>query len=363
MAKHVVVDGSNIATEGRTVPSLKQLNEAVMSFMSEFPDAKVTVVVDASFGHRIDKKEVKDFNDAINNNELVSPPAGAVGRGDGFVLTIAEKVGASILSNDSYQEFHHQYKWLFDPGRLLGGKPVPLVGWVFIERLPVRASAGRESTSAVRKSGPRRVAKASADTHRPMPIPKSPPPGGRVVAKAKAAVTAVSTVLAKHQPRPAAVKHQPRTVVAKHQARKSVAKQAATAAPATSAPATTASASSASATTAVNELAPFIEFVEKHPVGRKVKGTVETYSAHGVYVRIGDVIGYLPLRLMADPAPRSAREFVKIGQQLSLTVAGFTPARRSIEVGIVGVTPEPVVKRAKKRAAVAPSRKAAARKK
>lgn len=358
MAKHVVVDGSNIATEGRTVPSLKQLNEAVMSFMSEFPEAKVTVVVDASFGHRIDKKEVKDFNDAINNNELVSPPAGAVGRGDGFVLTIAEKVGASILSNDSYQEFHHQYKWLFEPGRLLGGKPVPLVGWVFIERLPVRVSAGRESASAVRKSSPRRVAKASAETHRPMPIPKSPPPGARVVAKAKAAVTAVTAVMAKNQARTAVAKHQPRTAVAKHQTRKAVAKQGSTAATATSA-----LAASASGASAVNELAPFIEFVEKHPVGRKVKGTVDTYSAHGVYVTIGDVSGYLPLRLMANPAPRSAREFVKIGQQLSLTVAGFTPARRSIEVGIIGVAPEPVAKRTKKRAAVAPSRKAAARKK
>ena len=322
------------------MPSLKQLNEAVMAFMAEFPDAKVTVVVDASFGHRIDKKEVKDFNDAINNNELVSPPAGAVGRGDGFVLTIAEKVGASVLSNDSYQEFHHQYKWLFDAGRLLGGKPVPLVGWVFIERLPVRAAAGREGASAARKSGPRRVAKASAEAQRPMPIPKAPPPGARVVAKAKPAVTAMTA------------KHQPRTTVAKHQARKLVAKQVAPSASAAS-----------TSTSAVNELAPFIEFVEKHPVGRKVKGTVENYSAHGVYVRIGDVSGYLPLRLMANPAPRSAREFVKIGQQLSLTVAGFTPARRSIEVAVVGVTPEPVAQKSKKRAAVAPSRKAAARKK
>jgi hypothetical protein len=44
---HVVVDGSNLATEGRTEPSLKQLNEAVLAFMKEFPGTKVTVVVDA----------------------------------------------------------------------------------------------------------------------------------------------------------------------------------------------------------------------------------------------------------------------------------------------------------------------------
>ena len=123
----MVVDGSNVATEGRTSPSLKQLNEAVLSFMKEFPSTKITVVVDATFGHRIDKRETSEFNSAINNNELVAPPAGAVGRGDGFVLTIAEKIGASILSNDSYQEFHEQYPWLFNSGRLIGCKPVPNV--------------------------------------------------------------------------------------------------------------------------------------------------------------------------------------------------------------------------------------------
>ena len=93
--------------------------------MKEFPGTKVTVVVDATFGHRVDRRERAEFDEAINNNELVAPPAGAVGRGDGFVLTIADKVKASVLSNDSYQEFHDQYKWLFDEGRLIGGKPVP----------------------------------------------------------------------------------------------------------------------------------------------------------------------------------------------------------------------------------------------
>ena len=34
---HFIVDGSNIATEGRAVPSLKQLNEAVMAFMKSTP--------------------------------------------------------------------------------------------------------------------------------------------------------------------------------------------------------------------------------------------------------------------------------------------------------------------------------------
>jgi hypothetical protein len=292
-------------------------------------------VVDATFGHRIDKRETSEFNSAINNNELVAPPAGAVGRGDGFVLTIAEKIGASILSNDSYQEFHEQYPWLFNSGRLIGGKPVPNVGWVFIERLPVRPSAAKS------------VKKASREANRPMPVPKAPPPASKLPAA-----------------KPQAPAPKPQAPAAKPQAAKT--------------PAPKLSAKPKAAT--INELTPFLEFVEKYPVGSKVKGVVDQYSAHGVYVKIGDVRGYLPLRLMATPAPRSAREHVKIGQQVNLSVDSFVASRRSIDVAIVGTVtpmkkaPAPAAtptkaKKKKKRPQQlparqpAPTRKAAAKKK
>jgi hypothetical protein len=251
-----------------------------------------------------------------------------VGRGDGFVLTIAEKIGASILSNDSYQEFHEQYPWLFNSGRLIGGKPVPNVGWVFIERLPVRPSATKS------------VKKASREANRPMPVPKAPPPASKLPAP------------------------KPQAPAAKTQAAKT--------------PAPKLSAKPKAAT--INELTPFLEFVEKYPVGSKVKGVVDQYSAHGVYVKIGDVRGYLPLRLMATPAPRSAREHVKIGQQVNLSVDSFVASRRSIDVAIVGTVtpmkkaPTPVAtatkaKKKKKRPQQlparqpAPTRKAVAKKK
>src|SRR5437773_6008234 len=104
--RHVVVDGSNIATEGRSVPSLSQLDQAVREFLEEHADVTITVVVDATFGHRIEPSEQKAFEEAEVANELVSPPAGAIGRGDAFVLRIADKVSGTILSNDSFQEFH-----------------------------------------------------------------------------------------------------------------------------------------------------------------------------------------------------------------------------------------------------------------
>ena len=285
----VVVDGSNIATEGRSMPSLAQLKEAVKAFKEEFPDAVVTVVVDATFGHRIDKKELPEFDAAVANNEIVAPPAGAIGRGDAFVLSIANKVGARILSNDSFQEFHGDYPWLFEEGRLIGGKPVPNVGWVFVERLPVKGAVSRKATRAARQrngAGSRRT--ASKEASQPMPVPSAPPPNARLPEK-----------------QPAADAKPPR--------------------PAAGAP--------------VNDLLPFLEFVEHHPIGSSVNGVVESYSSHGAYVRIGDLRGYVPLRLMADPPPRSAREVMKIGDAVTLVVTNFAPARRSVDLAIPKLAP------------------------
>src|SRR5580704_10253793 len=167
--RRVVVDGSNIATEGSTVPSLKQLNEAVLAFLNENPETEVTVVVDATFGHRIDASEVKEFEEAEANNELVSPPAGAIGRGDAFLLRIAGKIGATVLSNDSFQEFHGEHEWLFDEGRLIGGKPVPGIGWIFTPRTPVRGIKSRKAVKDAK--GQKGESLASGEPLAPMPAP------------------------------------------------------------------------------------------------------------------------------------------------------------------------------------------------
>src|SRR5687767_3793663 len=188
---HVVVDGSNIATEGRSLPSLAQLDEAVRAFLAEHPHDVCTVVVDATFEHRIDQSEKQMYDEALAANELLTPPAGSIGRGDKFILEIADRVGANVFSNDSFQEFHGEYEWLFDQGRLIGGKPVPGVGWVFIERTPVR---GPKSRMATRAAGRKRARSGSGSAVKkaahsgptssgvelgPMPMPKAPPPRGR----------------------------------------------------------------------------------------------------------------------------------------------------------------------------------------
>src|SRR5437763_4191347 len=168
--KHVVVDGSNIATEGRATPSLAQLDSAVRALLDEYPYEHTTVVVDATFGHRIDAKERKAFEEAVLQGEVITPPAGAIGRGDAFVLQIADRADADVFSNDSFQEFHGQYSWLFDEGRLVGGKPVPNVGWVFVLRAPVRGPTSRRSVRDAQKGARKETRKG--------PVKKTAPPKG-----------------------------------------------------------------------------------------------------------------------------------------------------------------------------------------
>lgn len=339
MPHHVVVDGSNLATEGRTAPSLKQLNEAVLAYMADDPEALITVVVDATFGHRIDPKEVAEFDDAVSNNELVAPPAGAIGRGDAFVLSIAHKVNADILTNDSYQEFHAQYDWLFDEGRLIGGKPVPHIGWVFVKRLPVRGPMSRKVTSEAKRkgsaagaggsSGGRGRGRSSVDdgtvrvgspeANLPMPIPKSPPP--RAAAKVEVAAEAPVKASRSRGGRGRGgdnIERVPKTPAA------------------VEAPAAAVGASSGGPSS-VNDLLSFLTFVERHPAGTSVNAIVDHYSSHGAYVRIGEMVGYVPLRLMAEPAPRSAREFMKVGESVTLVVESFVPTKRSVDLAIPGM--------------------------
>ncbi|MFM7044653.1 MAG: NYN domain-containing protein [Ilumatobacteraceae bacterium] len=330
---HVVIDGSNLATEGRTQPSLRQLREAVSAFAAEHPSAKLTIVVDATFGHRIDPSEVSEFDAAVSSNELVAPPAGAVGRGDAFVLGIADKVSAVVLSNDSYQEFHGQYSWLFDEGRLVGGKPVPHVGWVFVYRVPVRGPLSRKSVSEAKRKGRRNTGPTAADSSngsvrvgsaaasRPMPVPTAPPPGAVLAAKGRKKAAPA--------PEPAA---------GTRTGTRTGKKQAAATAGATAAAPASASAPAGRppANGPLNDFVAYLAFVERHPVGATVTATVDHYSSHGAYVRIGDVWGYVPLRLMADPPPRSARAHMKVGADVTLVVHEYVAAKRSIDLAVPG---------------------------
>ena len=281
--RYVVVDGSNIATEGRSLPSLAQLDEAVRAYQAEHPHDNVTVVVDATFGHRIDPAERRTFEEAEAAGELVSPPAGAIGRGDRFLLQIADRTGATVLSNDSFQEFHGEYGWLFDEGRLLGGKPVPGVGWIFTPRTPVRGPRSRVAVQAKKKAQGRGGEKKPENRAR------------------KAIAEATADALAP-EPRPRRGRRRGREPAEP-----------------------------------VNEPLAFISFIADHPPGTEVDATVESFTSHGAFVTANGARCYVPLAGLADPAPRSAKEVLKRGESRTFVVQALDAPRRGIELALPGL--------------------------
>lgn len=287
MADHFVIDGSNLATEGRTEPSLAQLKEAVAAFHSEHPGAVATLVVDASFEHRIDPSERDAFAQSESSGEVVSPPAGAVGRGDGFLLQIADRTGGTVISNDSFQEFHAEYEWLFEPGRLIGGKPVPGVGWIFSLRRPVRGIVSRKTVQKSKQGGKaeKQVQKAIAEATASALQPDAPKRRRRRGGRGRSSANKDDT---NGEPE------------------------------------------------AVNEPASFLQFVIDHRLGTEVEGTVEAFASHGAFVSVDGVRCYVPLSAMGNPQPSRARDVLTKDETRRFVVQAVDAPRRGIELGLPG---------------------------
>ncbi|AKL74292.1 Zc3h12a-like Ribonuclease NYN domain [Actinobacteria bacterium IMCC26256] len=279
--EHFVIDGSNLATEGRTEPSLAQLHEAIEAIKAEHPEAILTIVVDASFEHRIDQSESKEFERIKSAGSFVSPPAGAVGRGDGFLLQIAHRTGATVLSNDSFQEFHGEYEWLFDTGRLIGGKPVPGVGWIFSLRRPVRGVTSRKAVAEKKKDGDAADGKARREVK-------------QAIAEATADVMEPQGTRSKRRrPRRGQQPAEP-----------------------------------------INDPATFLKFVIDYRPGAEVEGTIDTFASHGAFVLVGDVRCYAPLIGLGSPPPTRARDVLAQGEVRTFVVQAIDAPRRGIELSL-----------------------------
>ena len=396
-----MVDGSNLATEGRTLPSLKQLDEAVRAYAAEDPGASIIVVVDATFEHRVSDAEREEVRQAMLNGEIISPPAGAIGRGDAFVLRIAERTSAIVLSNDSFQEFHGEHPWLFDDSRLIGGKPVPGVGWIFTPRLPIRGPKSRAATAEAKakkdpdsapakaaelaraaKKAAKRSSKArkasqpapAVDTSWPI-TPATPPPARAKLDPVFSSAVEEAVEEALHPPKP----QKSRDVAKKHATVKKSAPQKSAkvkreetparkqgdgkghrgrveerSAPAGGRP----KKKQATPPPAVNEPLAFINFVAAFAVGNTVDGEVVSFTSHGAMVDVslpgGGVLHcYIPLTAMGTPPPTKARQVLKKGEVRPFVLSGLDPPRRVAELALPSGTPEKS----------APGKKAPARKK
>ena len=196
-----------------------------------------------------------------------------------------------MLSNDSFQEFHGTHEWLFDEGRLIGGKPIPGVGWVYVPRAPVRGPVSRR-------------ARAQADeTDTP---PSKAPTNATKGRSRKKAADAQPDKKSEESPK------------AKAPSKKQTAKR-----------------NARSKQPGANTTAVWNAFRRAHPLGAVVTATVESFSSHGAYARAGDASVYLPLRLLGDPAPRRARDAVAVGETRDFVVHRFDDDRRGIDAGII----------------------------
>jgi hypothetical protein len=336
----VVVDGSNFATEGRTIPNLVQLDEAVRAFLEENPAAEIIVVVDASFEHRVAPNERARFKESELAGEIVTPPAGAVGRGDAFILKIAHRIGGIVLSNDSFQEFHEEYPWLFDVGRLIGGKPVAGVGWVFTPRLPVRGAKSVRKTKKLAVALPGGAKPTIGTTLTPVKALKAP--AKRPAAKS-AKVPAKPVKKVPKRPTEAPKKTGATKVVAekapKAPAKRTRAKKVAPLAPVLAKDPAPGPTALRRGRHPVNPEAEFTLFRTSHKIGARVDGEVTAFSSHGALVQValrGDrhVECYAPTTLLGDPAPARARDVLKRGDRRSFRLVTVDVERRIAELSL-----------------------------
>ena len=298
--------------------------------MKDHPHDVLTVVVDATFAHRIDESERDEYEAGIENGELVTPPAGAVGRGDAFVLEIAERTNATVLSNDSFQEFHGEHAWLFDDGRLIGGKPIQEVGWVFVARTPVRGPASRRAMQEAKKAGGGGGGSdgGRSSGRRGGGQSQSGGGGGRRSRGASKGGAEASTGQSgggsgdngggsrrgNGGGGPSGSGGRRGRGSSGGQGAKQPAPQS------------------------TPELSgDFAAFVEQHPLGSTVTGTVSSFASHGAHVDIDGVRCYLPLAAMADPPPNGAREVLSEGEELSLIVDGVNEKFENLDLAVAGL--------------------------
>ncbi len=343
----VVVDGSNLATEGRTIPSLIQLDEAVRSFLEENPHAEVIVVVDASFEHRVASGERSRFKEAELAGEIVTPPAGAIGRGDAFILKIAQRINALVLSNDSFQEFHDEYPWLFEPDRLIGGKPVKGVGWVFTPRIPVRGVKASRTVKKLTVTLPDGVKPTIGTTITPVKATK--PAAKKAPKSAKAAAKVTKKVAKAVEGAPKLTEAPVKKVARKAPASKklaaskpsaSVTKKSTKPAPiAVESPVSQPAPALRRGRQPVNPEADFNLFKTSSKIGAKLEGEVTAFTSHGAVIKVtlkngNQVECYAPTTSLGDPAPARARDVLKRGDVRAFRLVNVDVDRRIAELAL-----------------------------
>ena len=286
--KHVVVDGSNIATEGRSLPSLKQLDEAVRAFLAENPTEHVTVIVDATFGHRIDAVRARRVRGGHPRRRAHHP----TGR--------RHRPGRQVRPADRRpRRRRHPLQ------RLLPG--VPRRVHVALRRgSPHRRQAGARRRlglpAAHAGAGPGQPAVGARGQSAGRRAPRAGGDSGREPARAAGGARRVDDAPSVD----AAVKRRRRRAAATHRSHP------------------------------INDPLPFIEFVANHPVGSHVDGEVERFASHGAYVASGRApVATSGSSSWATPRRAARKDVLRVGETRTFAVHGFDTPRRGIDLALV----------------------------
>jgi ribosomal protein S1 len=81
----------------------------------------------------------------------------------------------------------------------------------------------------------------------------------------------------------------------------------------------------------------FLTFVADHPVGSTFDGTVVSFTSHGAHVDVGGMLCHVPLRGLADPPPKRARQVLTKGEARPFLLVSLDPARRRAELALPGI--------------------------
>jgi len=81
----------------------------------------------------------------------------------------------------------------------------------------------------------------------------------------------------------------------------------------------------------------FLTFVADHPVGSAFDGTVVSFTSHGAHVDVGGMLCHVPLRGLAHPPPKKARQVLAKGETRPFQLVSLDPSRRRAELALPGV--------------------------
>ena len=123
----IVIDASNVAHFGRKDSSRPKL-ENILSALKVLGDKgnDFVIIADASLKHEIDDKD--KYTCLLEEKTIEEVPSGS--NADHFILHLAEKENAKILSNDLFKEFSDEFKdiqsmripFSFDGGNIIIGE-------------------------------------------------------------------------------------------------------------------------------------------------------------------------------------------------------------------------------------------------